>query len=109
MLLAKSCHDLDWLQHVVDRPIARVSSFGGLRHFRPEHRPAGAADRCVDCAVAHECPYAATRLYGEQLAQGRQGWPLSVVTPVFTEQALATALREGPYGRCVYACDNDVV
>lgn len=109
MLLAKSCHDIDWLQHIVGRDIARVSSFGGLRHFRPEHRPAGAADRCLDCAVEPDCPYSAPRLYRARLADGNHGWPLSVVTPVFTEQALTEALREGPYGRCVYACDNDVV
>jgi predicted dehydrogenase len=52
MLLAKSCHDLDWLQYVVGRSIRRVASFGGLTHFRPENRPAGAADRCLDCAVS---------------------------------------------------------
>ncbi len=109
MLLAKSCHDIDWLQHVVGRDITRVSSFGGLRHFRPEHRPEGAADRCLDCAVEPGCPYSAPRLYRDRLARGDHGWPLSVVTPVFTEEALTAALREGPYGRCVYACDNDVV
>jgi len=37
------------------------------------------------------------------------GWPLSVVTPDPTPESLEAALRDGPYGRCVYACDNDVV
>ncbi|NUT33526.1 MAG: Gfo/Idh/MocA family oxidoreductase [Hamadaea sp.] len=109
MLLAKSCHDMDWLQHIVGRSIARVSSFGGLRHFRPENRPDGAADRCLDCAIEPSCAYSAPRLYVPRLRDGRHTWPLSVVTPVFTEEALTLALREGPYGRCVYACDNDVV
>ncbi|MFD0592557.1 Gfo/Idh/MocA family protein [Catellatospora coxensis] len=68
MLLAKSCHDIDWLQHIVGRDIARVSSFGGLRHFRPENRPAAAADRCLDCAVEPDCPYSAP-------ASTATGWP----------------------------------
>ncbi|MFD9333947.1 Gfo/Idh/MocA family protein [Streptomyces sp. NPDC060028] len=109
MLMAKSCHDLDWLQYVLGRPPVRVSSFGRLSHFRSENRPAGAADRCLDCAVETGCPYSARRDYGDRLAGGRHGWPLSVVVDEFTPQALETALREGPYGRCVYACDNDVV
>ncbi|MEU9106026.1 Gfo/Idh/MocA family oxidoreductase [Streptomyces xanthophaeus] len=109
MLMAKSCHDLDWLQYVLGAPPVRVSSFGRLSHFRPEQRPAGAAGRCLDCAVEAACPYSATRDYGDRLAAGRHGWPLSVLIDEFTPQALETALREGPYGRCVYACDNDVV
>lgn len=109
MLMAKSCHDLDWLQYVLGQPPVRVSSFGRLSHFRPENKPPGAADRCLDCAVETTCPYSAKRDYGDRLARGGHGWPLSVVVDDFTPQALESALREGPYGRCVYACDNDVV
>lgn len=109
MLMAKSCHDLDWLQYVVGQPPARVSSFGRLSHFTPANRPAGAADRCLDCSVEARCAFSARRIYGERLASGDHGWPLSVVVDEPTEEALATALRSGPYGRCVYACDNDVV
>jgi predicted dehydrogenase len=41
---------------------------------------------------------------------GYHGWPLTVLTggdP--TPEKVAQALREGPYGRCVYQCDNNVV
>jgi predicted dehydrogenase len=109
MLLAKSGHDIDWLRHIVGRPIERVSSFGSLRHFRRASQPAGAADRCLDCAVEPTCPYSAPRLYLGMLRAGRTGWPLSVLTDEVTEDGVTTALRTGPYGRCVYACDNDVV
>jgi predicted dehydrogenase len=108
MLLAKSCHDLDWLRYMVGRPIRRVASFGGLSHFRPENRPAGAADRCLDCAVEPTCPYSAVRFYTHHLERGGD-WPLDAVIDRYTEADLLTALRHGPYGRCVYACDNDVV
>ncbi|KAB1978200.1 Gfo/Idh/MocA family protein [Streptomyces triticiradicis] len=109
MLMAKSCHDIDWLQYVLGQPPVRVSSFGRLSHFRSENRPEGAADRCLDCAVEDTCPYSARREYGGRLARGEHHWPLSVLVDDFTPEALETALREGPYGRCVYACDNDVV
>lgn len=109
MLLAKSCHDVDWLQYVVGQPIARVSSFGGLTHFTRANQPAGAADRCTDCAVEPDCAYSAPRIYGRYLDRGSTGWPLTVLTPEPTRASVAAALRDGPYGRCVYACGNDVV
>jgi predicted dehydrogenase len=109
MLLAKSCHDLDWLRYILGRSPTRISSFGSLTHFTAANQPAGAADRCVDCAVEASCPYSALRLYNGMLDRGEHGWPLSVVVSDFTPAALGEALRDGPYGRCVYASDNDVV
>jgi predicted dehydrogenase len=38
-----------------------------------------------------------------------RGWPKSVITNDITPESILQALREGPYGRCVYHCDNDVV
>jgi predicted dehydrogenase len=109
-LLAKCCHDLDWLRYIVDAPPTRISSVGSLHHFHPGNRPAGAADRCLDCRIEAGCPYSATRFYAACLADpARHVWPLSVVTRDLTEAGVEKALRDGPYGRCVYACDNDVV
>jgi predicted dehydrogenase len=109
MLLSKSCHDLDWLGYVLGRCPRRVSSFGSLTHFTADGRPEGAGERCTDCAVERSCAYSAVRLYGGMLERGEHRWPLSVVVDDFTPRALDDALRRGPYGRCVYACDNDVV
>ena len=110
MLLAKSGHDLDWLSFVVGRPVRKVSSFGGLKHFRRENQPEGATDTCVTCPVEPTCPYSATRLYLGCLGdRDRERWPLAVVTEDRTESGVLAALQDGPYGRCVYACDNDVV
>lgn len=111
MLLAKSCHDLDWLRYVIGLPCQRVSSFGSLKHFRRENQPVGAAVRCLDCSdeVEGTCPYSAKRYYLNELEEGNTGWPLNVLHPQPTREHIMQALREGPYGRCVYACDNDVV
>lgn len=108
-LLTKCCHDLDWLRFVLGRRPRRVASFGALRHFRAESRPAGAADRCLDCGVEASCPYSARRIYLGRVERGELGWPVSVLTPEPTAQSVTEALRDGPYGRCVYASDNDVV
>jgi predicted dehydrogenase len=38
------------------------------------------------------------------------GWPRSIITDnPGSNEAVVQALRTGPYGRCVYHCDNDVV
>ena len=55
------------------------------------------------------CPYSAKKIYLGMLARGNTGWPLDVLAPEQTEVAILEVLRNGPYGRCVYACDNDVV
>ncbi|MFB7552878.1 Gfo/Idh/MocA family protein [Streptomyces sp. NPDC056154] len=109
MLLAKSCHDLDWISYVTGERIEQVASFGGLKHFRPENAPAGAAERCLDCAAEDGCPYSALKLYVPTLREHGSVWPVTHVTDSTDETELLTALREGPYGLCAYRVDNDVV
>nr|WP_277621096.1 Gfo/Idh/MocA family oxidoreductase [Thermus arciformis] len=109
-LLAKSVHDLDWLLFLMPGEVARVASFGGLYHFRPENRPQGAAFRCLDCPeeVERGCPFSARRIYLEAYEKGERGWPLDVVAFPLTRENLVRALEEGPYGECVYLGRNDV-
>jgi len=109
MLLAKSCHDLDWIRHIMGRRCTQVSSFGSLFHFRKEQKPAGAGDRCLGCGIESACPYSAKRLYLGMASAGKWEWPLDIIATEHTVDAATEALRTGPYGRCVYACDNDVV
>ena len=107
MLLQKSCHDMDILLWLMGKDCRRVQSFGSLRHFTPENAPEGAPDRCLDgCPHAECCPYYAPRLY---MDMSRTGWPVDVITTDLSEAGRRKALEEGPYGRCVYRCDNDVV
>ena len=107
MILQKSCHDMDIILWLMGQNCRRVQSFGSLRHFNAEHAPEGAPERCLDgCPHAEKCPYYAPKLY---MDMSRTGWPIDVITTDFTEEGRRKALEEGPYGRCVYRCDNDVV
>ena len=114
MLLAKCCHDMDLMVWLTGRRCKKVSSFGSLGHFTPEHAPEGAALRCLDgCKAKETCPYDCEKIYltnkGTGILQGNTGWPANVVAVNPTEENIYAALREGPYGRCVYHCDNNVV
>lgn len=110
MILQKCCHDLDILLWLANKKCERVTSFGSLRHFTPAFAPAGAPQRCTDgCPVADRCPYNAERFYLSRLREGDLDWPLNVLNPAPTEENILHALETGPYGRCVYHCDNNVV
>lgn len=113
MILAKCCHDMDILIWLTGKRARYVSSYGNNYLFRAEKAPAGAAQRCMDCAVRAGCPYDAVRYYLESgrtsVRAGRVHWPINVLDPHPTPENIEQALRTGPYGRCVYHCDNDVV
>jgi predicted dehydrogenase len=106
-LVSKACHDVDWVMHLIGSECVAVASFGSLKHFRPEMRPIGAADRCVDCSVA--CDYDARRIYLDMADAGDFSFPVSTIVEEPTVAAVEHALAHGPHGRCVYGCDNDVV
>ena len=121
MVLAKTCHDLDIINDMLDgRKCLKLSSEGSLFHFRPENAPKGASRYCLDgkCSAKAACPYDAEKIYiskavrrmTEKKALKAAGWmwPVNVVANVPTYENVVNALKDGPYGRCVYACDNDV-
>lgn len=109
MLMSKSCHDMDWLDCIMGGPPNTVFSSGTLRHFTANNKPANAADRCLDCELSNTCPYSASTWYLNALNRGETGWPIDVITRDISKDGIMAALRSGPYGRCVYSCDNDVV
>jgi predicted dehydrogenase len=107
MILAKCCHDLDLLVWIFGRRCRRVASFGSLTHFRPDRVGAEVPERCTDgCPISDECLYYAPRLYLEGIAGA---FALSAVSLDQDAASMRRALETGPYGRCVFRCDNDVV
>jgi len=111
-LMTKSCHDIDIMCHwfTPDTP-DRVSSFGGLQHFRRSGKPleAGNATHCLDCAYESQCPYSAKKIYLDRVSRGFTRWPVSpLVDGIPDIENVSDALVNGPYGKCVYESDNDV-
>ena len=86
------------------RNCINVSSFGSLSQWRPDNRPAGAADRCCDCPanVSNACPFDAYKLYLKRP-------DLRYHFPDASDEAMKLVVEASRYGRCVYACGNDSV
>src|SRR5690606_30977675 len=105
IILTKSSHDLDILVWLIGRRVTALASQGALTYFTEANAPPDAADRCVACPRQETCLYSATRFY----LNDRDEWPFDVVAPGETSiEARRRALESGPYGRCVWRCDNDV-
>jgi len=110
MILQKCCHDFDILLWLCGKKSKRVSSFGDLRLFKRENMPENATERCTDgCPHSETCPYFAPRYYLTQVRGGNTGWPINLLNPHPTEEIVLQALKDGPYGICVYRCNNNVV
>ncbi len=104
LVMQKSCHDMDLLVWLAGSGCESVASFGDLTYFRPENAPEGAARRCCDCPLKDSCRFSAYRCYLPVAGE----WPAAVLTEDQSEEGLQEAIRTGPYGRCVYYCDNNV-
>lgn len=104
IILQKSCHDLDILLWLTGAHCTKAAAFGALTYFKESNAPAGSTQRCCDCPVAASCRFDAKKCYLPTLGT----WPTDVVCLEQTEDALDAALKTGPYGRCVFRCDNNV-
>jgi len=106
MILAKCCHDMDILSWLLDSSCKMVSSFGDLKYFKEENAPEGSPLRCTDgCKHSSTCPYFAPGIY----LTDDTSWPTNCLGSDLSYEARKKALMEGPYGKCVFHNDNDVV
>lgn len=111
MILAKCSHDLDLIQFYAGASCDTLSSVGELTHFTKENAPEGASDRCMECKYVESCPYSAKTQYLDKWLKDRTDlFPYNVLcnAPI-TEEKMRSAVESGPYGVCVYKCDNNVV
>lgn len=114
MILQKCCHDMDLYLWLTNKTCKNVTSFGDTYLFKKEKAPKGAAKRCMDgCLVKASCPYDAEKIYIENerfgVKTGHKGWPLEVLALHPTLESITQAVKEGPYGQCVYYANNNVV
>ena len=113
MLLAKSCHDLDVIQWLVDKPCKKVSSFGDLTYFTEKNAPEGAPVSCVDgeCPYRENCIYNCRKIYmGDDFPVWRDLFRSIHATKAdFTDEDVIENLRKTSYGKCVFHSDNDVL
>ncbi len=111
MVLAKSCHDFDILQWLVDKEFKRVQSFGSLSYFTRANKPEGSPERCIEgCPHADTCPYNSVKLYYDDK---KNAWfrTASTMAPPFqnaTDEEVEKMLRETTYGLCAFNSDNNV-
>ncbi len=113
MLLAKSCHDLDVIQWLVDKPCKKVSSFGDLTYFTAKNAPEGAPESCVDgnCPYREQCIYNCRKIYvGEDFPVWRDIFrSIHATKSEYTDEEIFDLLRKTSYGNCVFHSDNDVL
>ena len=114
MIMAKCCHDLDIFVWLTGSHCKSISSYGGRSVFCREKMPEGATEYCYDgCAVKDSCQFDAEKIYMKNAKTGYDsvgaGQLQFSVTSDITRAGIEAALRHGPFGRCVYCCDNTVV
>ena len=126
MILAKCCHDLDVLVWNLKSPAKRLSSVGSLMHYRAASVGPEIPLRCTDgCPIEAECPFSAIGIYVDyertfpdayqRLIQAGHdpetplSWPFDILGTDTSRAGRLKAIETGPYGRCVFHCDNDVV
>ena len=114
MILAKCCHDMDLLQFYANSRCKTISSIGSLSFFKKENQPKDASDRCQTCKYIDTCPYSAKYVYVQRWINAGKPetmWPQNVVCTEhpLTAERIVKAYESNGYGRCVFACDNNVV
>ena len=78
--------------------------------LQKKNAPKEHTKRCLGCPEQGKCAYDAEKIYiTDRFKKGSIGWPVDIVKLNATEETLRQALETGPYGRCVFECDNNVV
>ncbi len=103
VILTKTCHDMDIAVWLASAMPDTVMSMASQSMFIAKNKPEGAPDRCLDkCPYLGKCPFDAKKMYLGK----RTEWPVNAISLSSSLKARREAIEKGPYGRCVFACDN---
>lgn len=107
-MLAKCCHDMDilcWLNEGI-KP-AFVASLGTRDRFVPSEAPAGAGERCTDCAAEADCIYSAKKLAAPHNPFLPYIWADKGESMNMEERY--RSLESNPHGVCAFRSGSDLV
>jgi len=104
IIIAKSCHDLDIIRWMLDKPCKTITADGDLYFFKKENAPEGAPLRCTDgCPHEATCPYSAIDVY----VRKKQHLGVFDLKNSRDEDEIYAKMKDSWYGRCVFHCDNN--
>jgi predicted dehydrogenase len=117
MIMAKCCHDMDILSWITGKKCKSIYSQGFLTFFKEENAPKNSSDRCVTCEVEADCDFSAIKRYviPGPVDSKFEDDMVKLVSFVIgsgedsSVEARLKALATGPFGRCAFRCDNNVV
>ena len=103
IMLTNSCQDIDAMIKLSGGECEKVACFSDLRVFNWDNFNTKMSENCLRCLEEEGCPFSAKKMYLNE----DQFINKSVhINP--TKENLEAILKEGPYGKCVFYCDNDV-
>ena len=104
IILTENCQDMDILLYLTGSKCRKIASFGKLKHFNSDSFKLTMSENCYRCSEEEDCPYSCKKIYLENTRLLNNAVHINP-----TKENLDNILKEGPYGRCVYRCDNNVV
>jgi len=103
IMLTNSCQDIDMMINLSKGKCQKVSCFSDLRIFNWENFNTKMSENCFRCSEEESCPFSAKKIY---LQEDKLINNSVHINP--TKDNLEAILKQGPYGKCVFYCDNDV-
>ncbi|MGL4913949.1 MAG: Gfo/Idh/MocA family protein [Romboutsia sp.] len=104
LILNNSSQDISMLVELVGSKCRKISSFGSLKHINKSNFKFNIGENCFVCSIEEKCPYSAKKIYLEEEIPLKNAVHINPTKP-----NLEKILSDGPYGRCIYMCDNNVV